>query len=312
MPPSCSLSILVARTDIPFMMHTIPHQVRSCNFPFTQRVLVMDTAPLSGEKVNRPGIGTLEQLQEYCHELIAMGVADKLIEIDYSPEYRDRIYRKHFGARVRQTHNYKGYPILGSIFAIEAVEDDYLLRFDSDMLLHQDPGYNWIEEGIKLLQNNPDVVAVRPLTGPPSEDGSLQQRKPYERDPQGFYRFKFFSSRAYLIDRKRFDQLLPLSILWRPYNTQWMNQLPVPLQTQLSYVTGKGALDSWEIMVSNRLEETNYIRATLDSPKAWTVHPVDRGPVFFEALPKIIEKVEAGWYPPEQAGYYDLQLKYWL
>ena len=40
-------------------MHTIPHLVRMSNFNFIQRVLFMDTAPLSGDKVTRPGIGTL-------------------------------------------------------------------------------------------------------------------------------------------------------------------------------------------------------------------------------------------------------------
>ncbi|MBE9126915.1 MULTISPECIES: hypothetical protein [unclassified Coleofasciculus] len=63
-----------------------------------------------------------------------------------------------------------------------------MLHFDSDMLLHQQPGYSWIEEGIQLLQQHSDVMAVRPLTGPPTQDSILHQRVPYERDPQGFYR----------------------------------------------------------------------------------------------------------------------------
>ncbi|HBB32108.1 MAG TPA: hypothetical protein DDZ80_18690 [Cyanobacteria bacterium UBA8803] len=310
--PSCSLSIMVARTDIPFMMHTIPHLVRTCNFPFAQRLLAVDTAPLSGEKVNRPGIGTMEQLREYCDKLLTSGVVDKVIDIDYSEAYRHRIYQKHFGARIRHSHNYKGYPILGTIFSIEEVIGDYVLHFDSDMLLYQQPGYSWIAEGMELLQKHPEVIAVRPLTGPPTTDGTLHQKVPYDRDPSGFYRFKFFSSRAYLMDRHRFDSLLPLSILWRSYKNEILNGLPNSVKTALNYWTGKGMLDSWEIMVSQRLEETDYIRGVLDSPKAWTVHPKDRGPEFIDALPKIIEKVEAGWYPPEQAGYYDLMLKCWL
>jgi hypothetical protein len=310
--PTCALSILVARTDIPFMLHTIPHLVRACNFPFSQRILAVDTAPLTGDKVNRPGIGTMEQLREYCDKLLTAGVVDRIVDIDYSNPYRDRVYRKHFGRPIQKTHNYKGYPILGSIFALEAAESDYLLRFDSDMLLHQDQGYRWIDEGIRLMQQHPEVMAVRPLTGPPSPDGKLQQKMPYEHDPDGFYRFKFFSSRAYLIDRQRFDSLLPLKIRWRRYNQTWMNHLPVPLQTTLTNWTGKGALDSWEVMVSDRLEETQYVRATMDSPRAWTLHPNERSPEFLQALPQIIEKIEAGWYPPEQAGIYDIQVKYWL
>lgn len=310
--PSCSVSILVARTDLPFMMHTIPHIFRGCNFNFTDRLLALDTAPLSGDKVNRPGIGTMSELRACCDRLIESSVVDRVMDIDYSEQYRDRVYRKHFGSPIRQTHNYKGYPILGTIFSIEEPKSDYLVHFDSDMLLYSEPGYSWVEEGIKLLQKHPDVMAVRPLTGPPTEDGKLYQRVPYDRDPDGFYRFKFFSSRVYLIDCKRFEKLLPLPVLWRSYKTKILNQLPVGVKTTLNYWRGKGKLDSWEVMVSKRLEETEYVRVVPESPKAWTVHPIDRGPEFIQALPQIIDKVEAGWYPPEQAGYYDLKLKYWL
>ncbi|MBD2744810.1 hypothetical protein [Coleofasciculus sp. FACHB-1120] len=309
---SCSLWILVARTDLPFMMHTIPHLVKMSKLKFSERVLAVDTAPLTGDKVGRPGIGTLEELRERCDRLLRDGVVDKVVDIDYSGAYHDRVYRKHFGSRIRYTHNYKGYPILGTIFHIEEAQGDYMLHYDSDMLLHQQPDYSWVEEGIKLMQQNPEVMAIRPLTGPPTEDGSMYQRMPYERDPHGFYTFKFFSSRIYLIDKKRFDKLLPLPVLWRPYRQKIANRLPVRLQTILNNIAGKGALDSWEVMVSNQLEATQYVRGVLDSPKAWTVHPKDRGSEFIEALPKIIEKVETGWYPPEQAGHYDLQLKYWL
>lgn len=311
-PLSCSISILVARTDIPFMMHTIPHLMRVCNFPFSERVLCVDTAPLSGDKVNRPGIGTLDQLRDCCRELVGQGIVDHAVDIDYAESYCDRVFQKHFQQTIRHTHNYKGYPILGSIFAIERAESDYLLRFDSDMLLHQEPGYSWVEVAMQLMEDVPEIVAIRPLTGPPAQEGKLHAYLPYHHDPRGFYSFKFFSSRAYLINRKRFDQLLPLAPLWRPYRQQLLNWLPNRLKTVLNYRTGKGFLDSWEVMVSRRLEETQYVRAVLDSPNAWTLHPVDRSPQFIQALPDIIQKIEAGWYPPEQAGQYDLQSKYWL
>jgi hypothetical protein len=187
-----------------------------------------------------------------------------------------------------------------------------MLHYDSDMLLYQKPDYSWIEAGIELLKQNPDVVAVRPLTGPPTPDGSIYQKVPYKRDTNGFYKFKFFGSRVYLIDRQRFDQLLPLPIIWRSYRNQIFNFLPNPVKTVVNNATGKNNLDSWEIMVSQQLENTSYVRAVLDSPSGWTIHPPDRSPQFLKALPDLIQKIESGWYPPEQAGHYDLQLKYWL
>lgn len=311
--PACSLSILVARTDIPFMMHTIPHIVKMCNFPFVQRTLIVDTAPLTGDKVNRPGIGTMEQLRDNCAQLLAKGVVDKVIDIDYSEAYRDRVYRKHLGTQyIKPTHNYKGYPILGTIFSIEEVPGDYVVHFDSDMLLHQQPEHCWISEGIELLKTHPEVMSVRPLAGPPHEQGILRQEKDYEHHPDGFYQFNTFGSRVYLIDRKRFDSFLPLPILWRPYKTDALNYLPTGLKTVLNYFTQKGRLGSWEVMFTNQLRKKKQVRANLDSPKAWTIHPNIRGAEFIQALPKIIEKVEQGWHPAEQKGVYDLRLDTWL
>lgn len=300
---SCALSILVARTDVPFMMHTIPHLVRSCNFPFSQRVLVVDIAPLGPEYRNRPGIGSLEDLRSRCEQLIATRVVDEAIEIDYSDTYRDRMYNKHFSNPLRHTHNYRGYPILGSIFAIEESNADYVVHFDSDMLLYQHENFNWIANGIELISKHKEIVSVLPLSGPPTHDGDLKQQEkvgePYERDRRGFYRFKTFTSRVFLVNRSRFDGLLPLSI-------------PLPQRALLeNYTTRINTIPPWEEMISKKLELSPFIRVDLNSSLAWTLHPEDHGPEFVNALPDIIQKVELGWYPPRQAGYYDLQLMLW-
>lgn len=309
--PSCSLWIFVARTDVSFLMHTIPHLVKMSNFPFQEKVIAVDTAPLTGDKVNRPGLGSREELRDCTAELLKAGIVDRLVDINYDPNYRDLLYRQHFGSPVRCTHNYKGYPILGSIFTIEECRSDYMVHFDSDMLLYQQPGYSWIEEGMALMQRHPHLMAVRPLAGPPTEDGTLFQSIDYQQHPEGFYQFKFFGSRVYLVDCQRFSQLCPFPIIWRPFRHRWLNQLPVSLQTLYGNLTGKGQLESWEIMVSRKVEGTNYVRGTLADTQAWTLHPKDRSPQFITALPKIIEKIEAGIYPLEQAGHYDLIPELW-
>ena len=308
---SCSLWIFVARTDIPFLMLTIPHLVRMNNFPFAERVLAVDTAPLTGDKIGRPGIGSLEELRDCTQKLQQAGIVDRIIDINYDRAYCDHLYRRHFGTPVGPTHNYKGYPILGSIFTIEECRSDYMVHFDSDMMLHQEPDYSWITGGIELMQRHPYLMSVRPLAGPPTADGTLYQPNTYEKHPDGFYQFKFFGSRVYLVDCKRFAKLFPFPIIWRPFRNRWLNQLPVSLQTLYSNLTGKGELESWEIMVSRKVEATDYARATLANPKAWTLHPKDRSPAFIAALPQIIDKIEAGKYPPEQAGHYDLIPELW-
>jgi hypothetical protein len=302
---------MVARTDIPFMLENISHLVRTSNYPFIEKVLFIDTAPLSGEKVNRPGVGTMEQLRDYCDRLQRRGIVDRLVDMEYSDAYRRQIYRKHFGTALKPTHNWKGYPILGTIFSLEETVGDYVVHFDSDMLLHQKPHHSWISEGITLMQQHPDVIFVRPLAGPPRPDGQLHSRHAYEVD-EGFYRFKFFGSRAYLICKETFNQFLPIPVLWQGYKHRWLERLPQMALTWLNHWTSRGKLDSWEVMVSKKLEQTHYWRATLSNPNAWTLHPTTRSQSYLRALPDLINRIEAGDYPADQAGFYDLNLDLWL
>jgi len=214
------------------------------------------------------------------------------------------MYRKHFAGPVRQTHSSGGYPILGSIFAVEECQADFLVHFDSDMLLHQDPDFNWISEGIKLLRQHRDLLAVLPRSGPPSRDGRLRQQEDtgeaFERDPRGIFRFMTFTSRVFLLERRRFERLLPL----RP-------RMPL-LELLRNYFTTRNRMPEWETMVGYRLKETGLVRADLDTTRAWTLHPNDRGERFEAALPKLIARVEAGNYPAEQGGHYDLLLDAWV
>ena len=309
--PRCSLSIMVARTDIPFMMETIPHLVRTSQFPFVEKVLFIDTAPLSGDKVGRPGIGTLEQLRANCANLQRRGLVDRLVDMDYDRAYRQRLYRKHFGSVPKPTHNWKGYPILGTIFSLEETVGDYVVHFDSDMLQYQRPDHSWIRAGIELMTQRPEILFVRPLAGPPRPDGKLEQKVPYDVD-DGFYRFKFFGSRAYLLHKATFEQFLPVPVLWMDYKNAWLQRLPARVLTWLNHWTGRGKLDSWEVMISRELERTSGWRATLASPDAWTLHPVARGEAYIQALPEIIADIERGQYPAGQEGRYDLDLPLWL
>ena len=311
--PTCSLWFFVARTDLPFMMLTIPHIVKMCNFPFQEKVLAIDTAALSGEKVDRPGIGTMEDLRQCAQTLLHKGVVDRIVDFNYDSRYQERLYLKHFGSAIKPTHNYKGYPILGSIFKIEECQSDYLVHFDSDMMMYQEPSYRWIAEGIDLMEANPQIMFVRPMTGPPISDGKFCESDMGKLNPQGFYEFKHFGSRLYLLKCNRFDELLPLPIIWyNEYRQQFVKNWPEGMKTALNIWTGKGKLDSWEIMVSEKLKQTDYLRINLTNPRAWSLHPKERSPAFIAALPSIIARIERGDFPAKQAGFYDLIFDLWV
>lgn len=308
----CSLWIPVARTDVSFMMNTIPHLVKMCDYSFVEKVLAIDTMPLSGEKIHRPHKGTIEQLRACCERLKSMGIIDKIIDINYSLDYHQRVYKKHLGApRIKRTHNYKGYPVLGSMFCIEEAKGDYFVHFDSDMLLYQENGFNWIAEGINILKKYPEIMWVRPAAGPQSDNNIYEKKYHAEKNNKGFYRLRGFASRCYLIERIRFEKLLPLKVMWTRRQGMKKDRLPRKLIEILNRIRGEGILDSWEKMVAASLNRKSFIRADIFPQKAWTLHPHTRSDKFIKSLPLIIEKVEKGWFPPEQAGDYDLKLDYW-
>ncbi|NEO30178.1 MAG: hypothetical protein F6K36_07000 [Symploca sp. SIO3C6] len=318
-----SIWILAARTDLPYMLQTIPHLMRACNYPFTERVLAIDSAPLTGDKLRRYATGSQEELKSACQKLVDLKVIDRIAEIDYDPALIKKVYQKYFGTEqaklmLNHTHNWKGSTIYASLYCIEASASDYYLHFDADMLLHQDQGNDWISEAIELMESIPTIVATRPLCGPPHPEGKVLYSRPAE-DPRGFYPHNSFSMRAYLVNKQRFPELSPIPLMWK-YYPLLSRYLPSPLQSVFASVERKlrrqvkpikGALESFEVTSSQRLEETSFVRADLSSTKAWTIHPPDHGPEFIKALPQLISLIEQGKFPLDQAGFYDLLLNEW-
>lgn len=312
MTADCTLSILVARTDTSFMMNNIPHLVRMCNFPFKERVLVVDTAPLARRYKKLPHVGTLDQLYNLCNQLKNEGFIDKIVNINYQKDYRKKIYAKWFDKDMWQTHDYRGYPILGSIFPIEESRTDYLVHFDSDMLLYQHPNYNWIEEAIQLMEKYPDSIFAEPLAGAPGENWKYVDGPPDEdwkdiKKDTYIYRRKWFASRVFLVKCKHLEHLLPLLI--PPLKVK------LPLKSRirdfLSF-TRTNTIPPWEDMIEASLKNSQYNKLDVISTNAWTLHPNERSQKYFEELPKLIKRIESGYYPPQQTGDYDLRLESWL
>lgn len=312
---SCTLSINVAVPDIPFIELTIPHLVKSCNYPFRERMLIVDTAPLASRYRKNPGIGTHEQLLDVCKRLKDRNVIDDVREVDYSSKLRQKILKKHLGECAWETHDFRGAPVYPYLYAYEIADSDYFLHFDSDMMFHQGNGENWVTEAIRILRENEDVLSVTQLPGPPSKDGELKQRGvPYSLDDRGFYAFKEFTSRRFLFDRKRFDSVLPLDPVYT--HDTWKRKLLSRLARKITmpqweYLVRRSAMRQWEYLVSLKLQSSRFIRADTSSPGAWTLHPLARGPEFIEELPGILQRIERGDFPEEQRGDYELNFKAW-
>lgn len=300
--PECSFSIMVARTDCLFLEQTIPHLVRACNYPFTEKVAFIDTAPLGRRFAGRFGIGTDAELRQSVAQLIEGGHLDRAVDISYDRNLRKTVYKQTFGRNLWEVQDSGGYPILGLIQSFDNLAGDYVLHLDIDLLCHGSPEGSWVAEGIRTLEANDDLVFVAPLSGPPSLDGRLHQgATEYRHDAdRDLYLFQDVTSRKILFRRETYEALLPMRPLWTS-----------PRRRLVSQFIRKSELWNWEIIVSERLRETGKFRADLSGKFGWTLHTPDHGPRFIECLPELIERVETGDVPDGQRGYYDLDLDLW-
>ena len=263
--------------------------------------LVLDAKKPSGvlaNTTNQSGFQLLQNLLE--------GLAEKhgfnLILTEYQKQQIRSKNRIQFNYPHRETHCFRGYPIYGSFKQFFDNDADYILHLDCDMIFYESPEYSWINEGIKIMEQNEDILCVLPRGGPPTKDRSLHQgTTPYQVDgKRGLYLFKNFTSRHYLIHRERFLSLLPLKPLW----LSWRE----PIKSRLF---GNGKMLCWEAMVEHALQKSDMWRADLMTDKAWSLHPGDRSEEFYQLLPQVIDSVNRNEFPEEQRGHFDLRLSDW-
>jgi hypothetical protein len=263
--------------------------------------LVLDTKKPGGVLSNTANQSEFQLFQNLLENL-KRKYGFSLILAEYQKQQIQSKNRLQFNFPFKETHCFRGYPVYGSFKQFIDTEAKYILHLDCDMIFYEAPSYSWIKEGVKVMEENEDILCVLPRGGPPTKDGSLHQGStPYQVDEKrGLYLFKNFTSRHYLIHRERFLSLLPIKPLW----LSWRE----PIKSRLF---GTGKMLCWEAMVECALEKSDLWRADLMTDQAWSLHPGDRSEEFYQILPKIIDSVKINEFPEEQRGHFDLRLSDW-
>lgn len=292
------VSIMTCPYDINFLELTVPHLIRSLGNVSALRTLLVDWAPVSGFYSTIYPSRQEDKFETICRDLVSSGVIDRVVRINYDKE----LMRKAVRGKFQVKHDIRGAPIYGYLYGVLTSNHKYFLHFDSDMLIYKGLGESWINRAISVLDSHADVAAVMPRSGPPTSDLTIHQdSSTFSVDDRGFYSFSTFSSRLFLVNVERFWSVHPMKPLWLGR----LDQLR-------SLWDGQGKALSWECMVSKALSKRNLFRADLFSTDAWSLHPPTKDETFLRYLPDIIAAIEAGRYPPEQAGQYDLDMQYWV
>ena len=298
---SIQVFIFTARSDAKFIENTLPYLIKLLEKSASEITLILDTRDPSGVLGSTLSQSSLSEISSKIENLQS-NFNFEFLATSYDSKSVHSKNRVQFNYPHRETHCFRGYPIYGSFKQFTDTEAKYILHFDCDMIFYEEPNFSWINEGVRVMEENEDILCVLPRGGPPTKDGLLHQgTTDYNIDEKrGLYLFKNFTSRHYLIHRERFLSLLPLKPLW----LSWRE----PIKSRLF---GTGKMLCWESIVEHALEKSDLWRADLMTDQAWSIHPGDRSAEFYQLLPKIIDSVNRNEFPEEQRGNFDLRLCDW-
>ena len=184
-------SIFTASSDALFIGHTLPKLFSMCHKYYGQISVIFDTKVPSGVLAKSLSQFQPEEMIQIIEKL-KVSSNFNLRKTSYSKYASKKLNRVQFGFPYTETHCFRGYPIYGSCKQFLDTDAQYILHLDSDMIFYETPGFSWIQEGVRIMEENPDILCVLPRAGPPTEDGSLHQGTTEYRvdDNRGLYLFK--------------------------------------------------------------------------------------------------------------------------
>ena len=287
-----TLSILAGTRDVNFLESMVRH-ISAVEKRATWKQLVIDGLSPQDSQTNT--------LRDLARSLQERNLINEILELNSSDERYIVTARSCFGKTKVPARDFRDVPLLAWAFGLDVAPKDWVVHYDCDNLVYQEAEFSWVEEGIRLMESAPEVLFVAPLPGPPTFDGHISQPgETMRRDERGFFAFKTFSSRCFLTNKQRLKQILPLQLEHASRRHRIQSLLP-----------GRSSVWNWEYCVSQALKKSQFERVHLSSPQSWALHCPDHGPQFQRQLPKLIAQVEAGIFPANQAGKYDLDLTLW-
>ncbi|WP_216699443.1 glycosyltransferase family 2 protein [Actinotalea ferrariae] len=301
-----TFEITVSPTDWRHAVHVLPHQLRQWAGQVDDVQLTLNLLQVQGRYgAAAEGLAVLrETLDDLCHRYPNAHV----IEVDYSEAMQAEVGARFFDGRPFPLRNHDGGPFYSYFFGWHAARNDLVLHADSDMLFGGG-SQTWIAEALALMRREPDVLCTAPLPGPPTPDRSLPERirEQHARmggEPQWMdgdvrgYRLHGCSTRLWLFDRATLSSRLHGMPLERP-------RLRSAVRARLE---GHPPFELPERSMSRRMNDLGLRRIDFlgTGPGMWSLHPTMRSEIFYDRLPSVIARVEAGDMPAEQLGDYNI------
>lgn len=279
-----SLTINTCVTDVPFLEKTLRHIFRSLDYPFKERLIVVDTSLPKGHFQARRR-GELSDLQILLNRMCTEGLIDRVEEIRWEEVQQKQVYRKYFGHEDIDARCMWGTAVYQYLFALEQCSGDYILHLDSDMLFYCKSGGTWINASIALMGSDESVMFTA-LAHPPRAQSVREfiSGKPTNLPQSPRWSFsQDVSTRCFLCNRKRLEQTL------------------------LPFSQAKPG-ERLEESMTHTLKRKGYTRGSFFDLNNWAIHPKPHNDNFIKHLDNLIWAVEHNVFPFRRRGRYPWDL----
>jgi len=292
-----TLQINLAPTDLPHLIHILPHQIRQLGGQVDEILLTLDLHQSRGRfgaawKERLPGFLDFVQQQSAAHSKV------RTHEVDYSRKAVRTISEQFFGGESIPPKDWNGGPFYAYFSGFSNAHHDYVFHIDSDMMFGGG-SQTWIGEARSLMEARPEVMVCNPHPGPPTPDRRLRSQtltpEPYTSVA---FRADIINSRVAFFDRRRLiSKLTPLPLLQPRIFRQWQARLEGNFPYMLP-----------EDILSFSVRRAGFLRIDFlgEQPGMWSIHPPYRNGIFYERLPLLIQNIEQGEVPDGQLGHHDM------
>ncbi|HUW28691.1 MAG TPA: glycosyltransferase family 2 protein [Sulfuriferula sp.] len=278
-PPSVSFTVNACNSDAPYLEQTLRHMFRALNFAFCEKRVTYDPGRQEGKYAERIQ-GSQNAVEAILKRLLDEKIIDHVDVIPWNEAEQNRILQHYFGREDIDLKDFSGAPIYQYLYAMDLCHGDYIFHVDSDMLFYRSVMQSWIDDGLALLQREPQVIVATPQGGPPQAKNWLERwtGRSFERKPKAeWHRASFTSTRYFLMDKAKFHSCLPLQ----------QAKPGEPLENSLSHTfNAKG-----------------YQRWSMNGYKHWAIHPWKHDENYVRYLDDLIWAVENGLYPFIRTGF---------